>query len=372
MPGSEYTVTNVDAILSPGMVLFQDILDANLAEMIHIAGDASRLRPHCKTHKMAEVVQRELDKGIVKHKAATFAEAEMLADTGVKDILYAYQPVGPNIGRAATFLKTYPDVTFIATVDDAGIIRTLGEAMTAAGVELPVLLDVDTGQHRTGVLPDDKAVELYRLIASTRGVRPAGFHVYDGHQHQLTMAEREAAINPEWEKVMTLRSRLLEDGLSVERIVAGGTGSFPVYAAKDVPGLELSPGTCVFQDVSYGEQFPDLKFRPAALLCTRVVSRPTPARITCDLGYKAVASDPPMDKRVFFPDLPNAKLVLQNEEHLVLQMPEPSDIAVGTVLWAVPRHVCPTSALHKSVTVVADGEIVGCWNVIARDRSLTI
>ena len=57
--------------------------------MIDIAGDVARLRPHCKTHKMAAVTRMELELGITKHKCATLAEAEMLAECGVRDILLA-------------------------------------------------------------------------------------------------------------------------------------------------------------------------------------------------------------------------------------------------------------------------------------------
>ncbi len=83
-------------------------------------------------------------------------------------------------------------------------------------------------------------------------------------------------------------------GLSVPSIVAGGTPTFSVFANLDIPGLECSPGTCVLHDHGYGSRFADLApFVPAALLLSRVISRPTPTRITLDLGYKAVASDPP-------------------------------------------------------------------------------
>jgi D-serine deaminase-like pyridoxal phosphate-dependent protein len=108
------------------------------------------------------------------------------------------------------------------------------------------------------------------------------------------------------------------------------------------------------------------------LLLTRVISRPTATRITCDLGYKAVASDPPAGNRLFFPDLPDAKAVLQNEEHLVLETPLAERYQPGDELFAIPRHVCPTSALHKFVYVVSGGKLAGTWDVAARDRVLTV
>jgi D-serine deaminase-like pyridoxal phosphate-dependent protein len=367
-----YRIDNAGQIISPGIVLFREILEENLDKMIAIAGDASRLRPHCKTHKMQAVTRLELDRGITKHKAATFAEAEMLAEAGVKDIVLAYNIVGPNIGRAVRFVGCYPDVSFAVTGDHPQPVAELGKAMADAGCTVDVLLDVDTGQHRTGIAVGPPARELYEQISKAAGLRAGGFHVYDGHQHQASRDERRAAIETEWKKVIAFRDELVRNGLLVPRILAGGTASFPVYAEKDDPTIELSPGTCVFNDAGYGSRFADLPFAPAALILTRVISRPTANRVTLDLGYKAVASDPPAGNRVVFPDLPDAKQVLQNEEHLVLETERAGEFAPGDELFAIPWHICPTSALHKDVAVIVDGRVADRWPVTARDRQLTI
>jgi D-serine deaminase-like pyridoxal phosphate-dependent protein len=367
-----YAIADTRDIVTPALVVFRELLEENLDRMIAIAGSAGRLRPHCKTHKMREVTELELARGIGKHKAATFAEAEMLARSGVQDVLLAYNPVGPNIQRAVRFVEEFPDVAFSVTADHPAPLAALGDAMATAGHEVDVLLDIDTGQHRTGVEPGPRARDLYRQIVETPGVRPGGLHVYDGHQHQKSREERAAAVLAEWAKVIAFRDELLASGWPVPRIVAGGTGSFPIYAGMDDPAIELSPGTCVFHDFGYGNAFPDLQFTPAAVLLTRVVSRPTPDRVTLDLGYKAVASDPPAGQRLLFPDLPEAEQVLQNEEHLVLRTPRAAEFQPGDELIAIPRHVCPTSALHQRAYVVSGGELVGRWDVAARDRQLTI
>lgn len=367
-----YRIDETREIISPGIVLFREILEENIDKMISISGDPRRLRPHCKTHKMPDVTRLELSRGITKHKAATFAEAEMLAEAGVKDIVLAYNIVGPNISRAVRFVACYPDVKFAVTADHPKPIAELGQAMADAGCAIEVLLDVDTGQHRTGIVVGSEAQELYRQIARTKGLRPGGFHVYDGHQHQSSRDERRVAVDAEWSKVIAFRDELVQEDLPVPRLVAGGTASFPVYAEKSDPTIELSPGTCVFNDAGYGSRFGDLSFAPAALLLTRVISRPTVNRVTLDLGYKAVASDPPVGNRIVFPDLPDAKQVLQNEEHLVLETERASEFEPGDELYAVPWHICPTSALHKEVTVIVDGKVSDCWPVTARDRQLTI
>lgn len=368
-----YRINTPGEIFSPGLVVFRPIVLQNIDTMIRMAGNANRLRPHCKTHKMDAVTRIELEQGITRQKAATFAEAEMLAEAGVQDIFLAYNLVGPNIARGVRFRQRYPQVKFLVTADDASAIGQLGEAMTAAETTMGVLLDVNPGRDRTGLPPGDETARIYRLISETPGLSAEGFHLYDGHQHQHELSDRIEAVETVWNQVAAFRDRLETTGLPVPRIVCGGTPTFPAYARMQDPAIELSPGTCVFHDASYGESFPDLNaFTPAALVLTRVVSRPTARRVTFDVGTKAVASDPPMGKRVYLPALPDAVQVLQNEEHLVVETERANEFQVGDWTLAIPRHVCPTTALHKEAIVIDDGQIVGRWTVTARDRQLTI
>ena len=367
-----YRINDTSQIITPALVVFHELLSNNIDKMIAIAGDAARLRPHCKTHKLREVAQLELERGITKHKCATFAEAEMLAEAGVTDIFLAYNLVGPNIPRATAFLDKFPKVRFSVTADHPLPIRQLGAAMSAVGRSIDVLLDIDTGQARTGLQVGAKAKELYGLVVETPGLEPGGLHVYDGQNHQTDLHERRTAVDACWQSTVQFRDDLVSGGWPIPRIVAGGTGSFPIFAEKDDPTLELSPGTVVFFDSGYGAIFPDLEFTPAALLLTRVISLPGNNRVTLDLGYKACASDPPAGQRLSFPDLPDAKEVLQNEEHLVLETERAAEFQPGDELLAIPRHICPTTALHKQVFVVQGGELVDRWNVTARDRWITV
>jgi D-threonine aldolase len=368
-----YNIKDTSSIISPGLIVFRELLERNLDQMVEIAGDPGKLRPHCKTHKTREIVQLQLQRGIDKHKCATFAEAEMLAEVGVKNIFLAYSLVGPNIRRAVEFVARYPDIEFMVTADHAAPLAQLAAAMSAANQSIGVLLDIDTGQHRTGLPVGAEAKEIYELIVQSDGLTPAGLHCYDGHQHQEDRDERRAAVNHEWDKVSEFRHELEAAGWPVPRIVCGGTASFPIYAEKtDDASIEMSPGTCVYNDIGYSEHFPDMVFPPATAVLTRVISRPTPDRITLDLGYKAVASDPPVGQRVSFPALPDAEQVLQNEEHLVLQTSRAGEFKPGDELLAIPRHICPTSALHRAIHVVENGEVIETWDIASRDRWITI
>lgn len=368
-----YVIRDPSAVSSPALLFYPAVIRRNIAAACELGGGPERLRPHVKTHKTREVAALELAAGIRKHKCATIAEAELLASAGAPDVLLAYPLVGPNCGRLARLAAAYPGTRFSTTVDHPRAARALADAFAAAGRSIDVLLDLDVGQHRTGIAPGEEALSLYGSLARLPGLRPDGFHVYDGHNHGDSPADRAATVRDELAAVLALRDAALRAGLPVPRLVVGGTPSFPAFARLDLPGLECSPGTCFLHDDSYGRRFADLApFQHAALLLTRVISRPTPSRVTLDLGYKAVASDPPAGQRCRLLGLGPYQAVLQNEEHLVLETPDAERFAPGDVLYAVPTHVCPTVALHRQAYVVEDGQVTGAWDIVGRDRVLTV
>ncbi len=369
----DYFIQRPDDLLSPSLVVFRSLVERNLATMLRVAGTPDRLRPHCKTHKMPAVIRLLLAAGITRHKAATIAEVEMLADCGVRDVVLAYNPVGPNIPRVIALKNKYPGLRLGVTADHPGPLTQLSDALGQAGQSIDVYLDLNPGRNRTGLIAGDEAFEFYRAIAATPQVTAAGFHIYDGHFHQADPQERLVGLLEVFRPIQALRDRLERAGHPVPKMICGGTPSFPVYATIDDPAIELSPGTCIFHDANYGEKFPDLAiFKPAALLFTRVVSRPLGDRVTLDLGTKSVAADPPMGQRVVFPSLSEGVQVLHNEEHLVIEAPNADQFKPGDWLLGIPRHVCPCSALHKEAYVIAGGELVDVWPAVGRDRKLTI
>ncbi|MFO0877183.1 MAG: D-TA family PLP-dependent enzyme [Gemmataceae bacterium] len=373
MTTSQYSIADTSAIFSPGLVFFKDLIAKNLARTIEMAGGVERLRPHCKTHKTREIIRMELEAGITKHKVATLAEAEMVASCGAPDVFLAYPIIGPNVPRLAQLLRKFPQTRFAVTADHPAALEKLAQYLAAQKLEVDVLLDVDVGQHRTGIAPGPEAVELYALIDRLPGVRPAGLHLYDGHNHQEGVVEREAAVQAGLEPSLRLRDALLARGLPVPRLVVGGTPTFPVFARLQIPHLECSPGTLILHDNGYGSRFADLAgFIPGALLLTRVISRPTPTRVTFDLGYKAVASDPPAGKRLILLDVPEYQAVLQNEEHLVVETPMADRFQPGDEVLAIPTHICPTVAMHQRAYVVEGGRVTGTWEIVGRDRVLSL
>lgn len=364
-----YELDNAHELPSPTLVIHEARVDRNLHSMIDIVGGADRLRPHIKTHKLPQLVYRQMALGIQKFKCATIAEAEMAAISGAPDVLLAAQPVGANAVRFAQLVSRFPHVEFSALVDDAGALEVLGEIAGASGVELRLMVDLDVGQHRSGIAPDDAAVALYQEISAHPDLIPAGLHAYDGHLHQTNVAEREQACNAAYQEVAKLHESLKAAGLDVPEIVMGGSPTFAMHAKR--PDVTCSPGTTVLWDAGYAAKMPDLDFEIAATLITRVVSKPTDGRLTLDLGHKAVASEMP-HPRVIFPEIPDAKAIIHNEEHLVIETAHVSQFHVGQVIHGIPWHICPTMALHSEVWIARDGSIVEAWPVVGRTRRLSI
>ncbi len=366
-----YRIDNPCELLSPSLVIFRDLVRKNLGDMIAMTNGPERLRPHVKTHKMAAIVKMATELGLSKHKCATIAEAEMVAAAGGTDVLLAYPLVGPNLARFVQLVQRYPATTFRAIVDHPDSAESLAVAARDLDRPVPVLVDLDVGMGRTGIDPGEPAASLYALIARMPNLAVDGLHAYDGHINESDVDARRKLVLAVQETTLGLRDRLSRQGLPVPRIVFGGTPSFPTHAGLGVPGVECSPGTIVLHDHGYATRFPDLPFTPAALLLTRVVSRPRPGRLCFDLGHKAVAADP-AGPRVHLIGVPDAKVVGHSEEHLVVETPAADRYPIGSFVLGIPTHICPTSALHRRAYVVADGRLVDEWDITARDRVIGV
>jgi D-serine deaminase-like pyridoxal phosphate-dependent protein len=155
----------------------------------------------------------------------------------------------------------------------------------------------------------------------------------------------------------------------VPAIVAGGTPTFPIHAAHD--DVDCSPGTCFFWDAGYTENLPDLDFQPAALVLTRVASKPGGQRVCLDLGHKAIAAENPHPRVRLF-GLEDAVAVGHSEEHLVVETRRAADLQVGTPVYGMPWHICPTVALYNDAVVIRNGRSTGRWSILGRARRITV
>ena len=373
MSAEWYRIENEDEVPSPSLLIYPDRVKANIDRMIEIAnGDASRLRPHVKTHKMGEVVKLQLEAGIKKFKCATIAECEMTAEAGAPDVLLAYQPVGPNIDRLAKLAEKFPDTSFAAVVDDPDIAADISKRFASEPKPLRVFVDIDCGMHRTGTSPGKIAMVLCEELEGLKGVEYAGLHIYDGHIHDEGVRDRETRWKEDFVAVKELIAELKGAGFEPLVIIGGGSPTFGIHASHE--SWECSPGTTLLWDAGYGSHFPDLGFQSAAMLLTRVISKPGANRVCVDLGHKAVSAEHPIKDRVRLQNkLSDATPVMQSEEHLVLEFASTDQIQVGDVIYGMPWHICPTVALHGEAVVIEGGRATGeTWSVRARNRKISV
>jgi len=364
-----YRIENEGAIPSPSLLVYPDRIEKNIQTMIQMAGDVSRLRPHIKTHKMTEVIDLQMRYGIYQFKCATIAEAELLGLRGAPDVLLAMQPVGANVGRFFSLIEHFPQTKFATIVDNPHSMEELGQGALENKCEVSLYLDLNVGMNRTGIAPTKEAALLFEHIHQHKGLTARGFHVYDGHIRNHDLAARKKECDLAFQKVQQLKEVLEQKGIPVPEIIAGGSPTFPIHAQREQ--VITSPGTTLLWDERYGSSFPDMAFLPAAVLFTRVISHPAPGIYCLDLGHKAIA--PEMDfprARIF--GLDACKQISQSEEHLVLQCPETTHMAIGAVCYAIPMHICPTVAKYPKVLTVLKGKVTGAWQVAARDHQLTI
>lgn len=364
-----YETKNADDVPTPALLVYPDRIKRNIGRMLEIAGAPDRLRPHVKTYKMEPVIEMQMQHGIRKFKCSTIAEAELTARCGAGQVLLAMQPVGPQIPRFLGLMNRFPDTDFSAIVDSGEIIQQICDLVRKAGTEVTLWLDIDNGMHRTGIAPGDEAYGLYKMIHDLPSLNTGGLHVYDGHIHDKDISVRRKHCDRDFRPVQVLADRLMDAGFDVSAIVAGGTPTFPVHARRE--GVETGPGTPLLWDKGYGDQYPDFDFEIAAVLLTRVVSKPNKNLLCLDLGYKAVASEMP-HPRVHFPEIEVEKVVNHSEEHLVIETKAAGQWEVGDVIYGIPVHICPTVDRHETVHVVSDRTATVEWVVEARKRKITI
>ena len=357
---------NLENIPSPALLVYPEKIQANIARMLEMVnGDPERLRPHVKTHKTPQIIQMQVEAGITQFKCATLSEARMTAEAGARDVLVAYQPVGPNVELFLKLQKEFPEVNFATVVDSVDTVIVIERT----GEPAKLYIDIDCGMHRTGIAPGEEALKLCQAIHRSPHLQLAGLHVYDGHIHEADLDERLTAH----EKALSIWQPFLEvlneNNIPVENIVTGGSPTFPFYSDLQ---WQCSPGTTLLWDAGYSDAHPDMDFLVAAVLLCRVISKPGENQICLDLGYKAIASERPFETRFAFPTLSDVTPISHSEEHLVLELPNVDDISIGDPVLVIPWHICPTVALHDQMHVVENDRATGeTWSITARTRLLS-
>jgi D-serine deaminase-like pyridoxal phosphate-dependent protein len=363
-----YLIENADEVSSPSLLIYPDRIEANIKKVIEIAGSADKLRPHVKTHKMAEIIKLQMKYGIHKFKCATISEAEMVARCGAPDILLAVQPVGPNIERFFKLQQAFRKIKISCIADNEEIIIRLSDMARKTGIETHVWLDINNGMNRTGVTPGEKAGRFFKRIMDSPMLVAEGLHVYDGHIHDQDPIQRAKKCDEAFAPVISFIAELKSEGISPINVVAGGTPTFPIHALRK--GVECSPGTLILWDES-SRSYPDMDYLLAAVVLTRIISKPAVELLCLDLGHKAVASEMPQP-RINILGMKSYTIINHNEEHMVIRTNSSDKYKTGDALYGIPWHICPTVDRYDTVYVVNDHKVTGQWDVDARKRKITI
>ena len=364
----DYRVADPDALETPAMVLFKDLMDHNIRAVCEMVGGGQNLIPHVKTHKSGAVARQQVEAGMAGFKCATLKELEMVLQAGAQKAILSYPQVQERkIQRLCDLTASFPDAwvaTIVSTRPHLEVLSTVASRRTQS---LGAMLDLDAGMHRTGIGFGPEAAGLYQAIEAHPFLQPSGFHLYDGHDHFSDVVRREAAAKRNIESLQEFVRRIESEGMAVPCVVAGGSFSFPYYARTE--GMYGSPGTFIYWDAGYRAAMPDIPFRCAALVLTQVVDRyPDAGTVTLDLGYKGISGDLPVEERAYLLGHDAAQLVSQDEEHGVFRISGELP-GVGDYMLAVPGHICPTTIRYPGIHVMdTAGEVVDYYDHTARDR----
>jgi D-serine deaminase-like pyridoxal phosphate-dependent protein len=361
-----------DELDTPSLLVDLNKLARNIADMADFAAKTDvGLRPHAKTHKTSEIARMQLEAGATGLTVAKLSEAEVFADAGCTDLLIAYPLVGPLKHRRLFELLERARITTV--LDHPDLAAELSRAALEVGRELPVLVDVDTGMHRTGVLAGQPAAEFALQVARLPGLRFAGLLTHEGHAIMAGTPEqvRETSLAAGNAMVETAES-IRAAGLEVPVVSVGLTVAAKITAT--VPGItETRPGTYVFYDRSSVLHGMVLWEQCAATVLATVVSRPAPDRVLLDAGSKTLTSDltlvrPPVPGYGHVVEHPDWLIEKLSEEHGWVTIPPADPVRIGERVEIIPNHICPVVNLFDEMTLVRGDEVVGCWTVTARGK----
>ncbi len=355
---------------TPALMIDLAILERNLDRMAdYCRAHGLGLRPHIKTHKTPEVAKMQVDRGARGLTVAKVGEAEVMATTGLDDLLVAFPVQGREALRRLTQLAR--ERRLLVALDDETTAQEISRAAAEQGATVGILVEFDAGFHRCGLEPGPACVELARKIERLAGVCFRGLMTYFGNVWG-SEEERRKEMPVVAERVERALRAFRENGMPVE-IVSGGSTPSAAYS-HEVPGLtEIRPGTYVYNDLNTLHQGACRLEDCAARVVTRVVSTAVKGRAIVDAGSKTLSSDPlragPQAGFGHVTEAPDAKLFKLNEEHGHVDVTASTHpFRVGEVLTLIPNHVCTCVNMHDEVFLVRNEEVVGCWRVAARGK----
>jgi D-serine deaminase-like pyridoxal phosphate-dependent protein len=365
----------LSGVMTPALVVDAVALEENIAGMALAAQRTGvALRPHAKTHKSPEIARRQLEAGAIGIACATIAEAEGMSAAGIGNLLITSPVVGRD--KAARLAHLHRRSAMIAALDHSRQVEEIGAALTTADAPLSVLVDVDVGQARTGVVSIEDAVALAQHIRAEPRLRFAGLQAYAGNlQHLIDAQERQRAAAEAAKRVGDVVSRLQAEGLSASIVSGSGTGT-SAFDSRGGPYTELQVGSYIFMDADYGRirelDGTGLPYERALFVIATVVSVNRHGQVTVDAGTKALAVNGPMPDR-FVGVANGSSYAFSGDEHGTIRLPpgapQPS---VGARVLIGVTHCDPTANLHPVYHVVRGDGTLALWPIVGRYGSAGI
>jgi D-serine deaminase-like pyridoxal phosphate-dependent protein len=285
-----------------------------------------------------------------------------MAAAGIGDILIANQVVGRHKAARLAHLRHHADGK--VAVDDPANVAELGAAARAAGVELGTVVEVEIGMGRAGVSPGRAALDLARRVHETPGLRFRGLMAWEGHTRSEMDLDRRRDLVVQAVGLLTETAALCRaEGLPVEIVSAGGTGTYHVTAHQ--PGItEIQAGGAIFGDVA--SQCWGVPTRPALYVRTQVTSRPAPDRIILDAGFKAL---PTWHARPEPVGLAGVESIRMSAEHATVTLAGPATaVGLGDAYDFLVGYGDETVCLHDTLYGIRDGVVEVAWPILARGK----
>ena len=353
---------NID---TPALLVDLDILDRNIAHMAHVIIDEAGInwRPHTKGIKSPAIAHLLVDAGAIGVTCAKLGEAEVMAAGGIRSILIANQIVGPQKVDRLVNLRKHADV--IPAVDNEENIREIAEAAERKGVRQRLVVEINVGIDRAGVLPGEPVLALAKLIAACPSLEFAGVMAWEAQVLSAKDDAVKAQMAKEVISLLTGSADLCRDaGLPVEIVSCGGSGTYWHTAFQ--PGVtEIQGGGGIFCDITYRERF-GVPHEYALTILSTVTSRPAPTRIICDAGKKTMSTDASVPKPI---GLPEVASVGCSAEHGTIKLVEESDTPrVGDKISFIVGYGDTTVFLHDNFYGIRDGHVEVVWPILGRGK----
>ncbi len=347
---------------TPFLAVDADVLQHNIDAMAGYAAQRGiALRPHAKTHKSSQIARLQLRAGAVGLTLATVAEAEIFAAEGFTDLFLAY-PLWVDAAKAARLRTLLDQCTLALGVDSPEGARALAAALGTDRARVRVLVEVDSGHHRTGV-PAEQAGMLAEQAARA-GLDVAGVFTFPGHSYSPGVRDR--VRHQEAGALATAAAAFTDRGLACP--VRSG-GSTPTAAqVREGTLTEMRPGVYVFGDAQQLE-LGTIGPEQVALTCVATVVSHAAGHVVLDSGSKALGADRAPWASGFgrLLDHLDARILSLSEHHAVVEWPaETARPELGARVRVVPNHVCNAVNLADSLAVCRGARVTECWPVTAR------